>query len=90
MKIQKRVDSTLEDVVTEICLKNWRHALNAVHDLASMCKSGGYSSQMFGLIMENLEIEVKTRSGPIDEWKTVLANKAHYMKGNLIYLPTRV
>ena len=90
MKIQKRVDKTLEDVVTEICLKNWKHALEAVHDLASLCKTAGYDNRMFSMIMENLEIEVKTRSGSIDEWKTILANKQHYMQGGLIFLPNKI
>ena len=57
-----------------------------------MCKGAGYTNQMFNLMMENLENEVIARSGIelFDEWHQVLANKEHYMAGNLIFLPTKV
>ena len=92
MNIQWKIEKTIEDVVSEICFKNWKQALDAVHDLASMMKNAGMGSKPFNLMMENLENEVIARSGIelFDEWRQVLANKEHYMAGNVIYLPTRV
>ena len=88
MDINKKVSKVLDDIVFESMERNWKHALEALHDLASMVKSAGMGNQQFQMIMENLQNEMKIRGGPEveREWEKAVKNKDHYLKGGKIIL----
>ena len=89
--INKRCANAITDVVQEVINKNWKRAIEATKEVASILKSSGYGNQAFKLIMENLENAIRREVGQdtLDDFHYALNNKEHYLSGSVIILPRR-
>lgn len=90
MDINTKYDKATDDVVSEALARNWKRAIEATLEIASMIKSSGLGKRIFGLVMQNLNIKLRAASPTIaEEFAQVLIHREHYLSNSRIILPFR-
>lgn len=77
--LQTKVERLVNEIVGSCVKANWKEAIEATQDLASMMKTMGYGREAFAAMMENVEIGIEKSGVSRETFRHALRNKEYYL-----------